>query len=344
MCQLWPIRVVCDTAKVRVFKQITTELVNHHLKKRLFAILQKYEFSSKSQRCCWLNFCRWRCLRYCKSTSFQANHNYGYGRYSQRDVVCDTAKVRVFKQITTKISDILSICCCLRYCKSTSFQANHNNHVQRPALLALFAILQKYEVSSESQLTPWGLSVLLSCLRYCKSTSFQANHNYYSDEMVLLTVVCDTAKVRVFKQITTIVLELRFEPWLFAILQKYEFSSKSQQQSQQPFQKNVVCDTAKVRVFKQLTTRVEKRYWVLLLFAILQKYEFSSKSQPSPWFSHIYLGCLRYCKSTSFQANHNQTTAIGSTFKVVCDTAKVRVFRQTTTKSLVVTNKVVSLQ
>ena len=303
-------KVVCDTAKVRVFKQITTELVNHHLKKRLFAILQKYEFSSKSQRCCWLNFCRWRCLRYCKSTSFQANHNYGYGRYSQRDVVCDTAKVRVFKQITTKISDILSICCCLRYCKSTSFQANHNNHVQRPALLALFAILQKYEFSSKSQLTPWGLSVLLSCLRYCKSTSFQANHNYYSDEMVLLTVVCDTAKVRVFKQITTIVLELRFEPWLFAILQKYEFSSKSQHALKNAigsccclryckstsFQANhnhplglvtsisVVCDTAKVRVFKQITTKRQRLAVHSKLFAILQKYEFSGKQRLKVWW------------------------------------------------------------
>ena len=41
--------VVCDTAKVRFFKQITTEkLVSFHLQ-LLFAILQKYDFSSKSQ-------------------------------------------------------------------------------------------------------------------------------------------------------------------------------------------------------------------------------------------------------------------------------------------------------
>ncbi|EFC67124.1 hypothetical protein HMPREF0670_02881 [Prevotella sp. oral taxon 317 str. F0108] len=41
------------------------------------------------------------------------------------------------------------------------------------------------------------------------------------------------------------------------------------------------------------------------MFAILQKYEFSSKSQPTSCGGVKYFGCLRYCKSTSFQANHN---------------------------------------
>ena len=67
----------------------------------------------------------------------------------------------------------------------------------------LFAILQKYEFSSKSQRYQPRYSEYKSCLRYCKSTSFQANHNY--NEMILIEtlVVCDTAKVRVFKQITT---------------------------------------------------------------------------------------------------------------------------------------------
>ncbi|EFC67126.1 hypothetical protein HMPREF0670_02883 [Prevotella sp. oral taxon 317 str. F0108] len=43
----------------------------------------------------------------------------------------------------------------------------------------------------------------------------------------------------------------------------------------------------------------------LQLFAILQKYEFSSKSQRTIARMRAPLGCLRYCKSTSFQANHN---------------------------------------
>ena len=41
--------VVCDTAKVRFFKQITTGLSAIGRGGVLFAILQKYDFSSKSQ-------------------------------------------------------------------------------------------------------------------------------------------------------------------------------------------------------------------------------------------------------------------------------------------------------
>ena len=40
--------------------------------------------------------------------------------------------------------------------------------------------------------------------------------------------VCDTAKVRFFKQITTTAIARQNKYWLFVILQKYDFSSKSQ--------------------------------------------------------------------------------------------------------------------
>ena len=66
------------------------------------------------------------------------------------------------------------------------------------------------------------------CLRYCKSTIFQANHNHICQTPKLKSVVCDTAKVRFFKQITT-AIEIELDRMsLFAILQKYDFSSKSQ--------------------------------------------------------------------------------------------------------------------
>ena len=92
----------------------------------LFAILQKYDFSSKSQR-------TW---------------NYAAANG-----------------------------CCLRYCKSTIFQANHNTRIAIQFVKQLFAILQKYDFSSKSQLFKPCKAVPHCCLRYCKSTIFQANHN-----------------------------------------------------------------------------------------------------------------------------------------------------------------------
>ena len=143
---------------------------------------------------------------------------------------------------------------CLRYCKSTSFQANHNKINAQVIFYLLFAILQKYEFSSKSQRTSLQRYCASRCLRYCKSTSFQANHNSHAITSPAPFVVCDTAKVRVFKQITTCIVNYPRGGLLFAILQKYEFSSKSQRFFATTGFVTVVCDTAKVRVFKQITT------------------------------------------------------------------------------------------
>ena len=143
----------------------------------------------------------------------------------------------------------------------------------------LFAILQKYDFSSKSQ--------------------------HALQTQILETVVCDTAKVRFFKQITTSLLRRSSLRKLFAILQKYDFSSKSQLKTLLDTSENVVCDTAKVRFFKQITTAGLISAGGKLLFAILQKYDFSSKSQRFVLNIFTSFCCLRYCKSTIFQANHN---------------------------------------
>ena len=44
------IKVVADTTKVRIFKQITTNLINTLTDTQLLLIPQRYEFSSKSQQ------------------------------------------------------------------------------------------------------------------------------------------------------------------------------------------------------------------------------------------------------------------------------------------------------
>ena len=91
--------------------------------------------------------------------------------------------------------------------------------------------------------------------------------------------VCDTAKVRFFKQITTQGMNGYPKGMLFVILQKYDFSSKSQRVTSGFFPQRAVCDTAKVRFFKQITTKIGAFIGRNALFVILQKYDFSSKSQ-----------------------------------------------------------------
>ena len=220
----------------------------------MFAILQKYDFSSKSQPTSQLNPLFVGCLRYCKSTIFQANHNPPLPIDSDEPVVCDTAKVRFFKQITTPFANI-------------------------SLTKELFAILQKYDFSSKSQLGCPLLKILQSCLRYCKSTIFQANHNIVIVIVTKIFVVCDTAKVRFFKQITTGMVGNLLPKELFAILQKYDFSSKSQPDVR-IYAPTIGClRYCKSTIFQANHNVISATFSAEPLFAILQKYDFSSKSQ-----------------------------------------------------------------
>ena len=104
--------------------------------------------------------------------------------------------------------------------------------------------------------------------------------------------VCDTAKVRFFKQITTEGAIAILGKVMFVILQKYDFSSKSQPAAIGGRVERDVCDTAKVRFFKQITTAFVLRAVGFQMFVILQKYDFSSKSQPHIHLTKDYIRCL----------------------------------------------------
>ena len=146
-----------------------------------------------------------------------------------------------------------------------------------------------------------------------------------------MDVVYHLAKIQIFKQITTDVGGDIDDEGLFIILQRYKFSSKSQPPifSHEPskrclssckdtnFQANhnglgledgvgaVVYHLAKIQIFKQITTSGAELSGMDLLFIILQRYKFSSKSQHVANMVPRFLSCLSSCKDTNFQANHN---------------------------------------
>ena len=143
------------------------------------------------------------------------------------------------------------------------------------------------------------------CFRYHKGTDFQANHNGYTACYKKVSVVLDTTKVQIFKQITTTSSSSIYPASLFQIPQRYRFSSKSQHfackdvktcccfryHKGTDFQANhneprlevglqcVVLDTTKVQIFKQITTKAFFFSIAQKLFQIPQRYRFSSKSQ-----------------------------------------------------------------
>ena len=92
--------------------------------------------------------------------------------------------------------------------------------------------------------------------------------------------------------------------WMFVILQKYDFSSKSQ----------LLVLMLKVLLrclwyCKSTIFQANHNVDPILLhlhtmFVILQKYDFSSKSQCLNGLPFGASSCSRYCKSAIFQANH----------------------------------------
>ena len=171
----------------------------------------------------------------------------------------------------------------------------------------------------------------MGCLQYSKSTIFQANHNERQIVDICRYVVCNTAKVRFFKQITTYFYACRQNLWLFAIQQKYDFSSKSQRIVAISTSDNCCLQYSKSTIF-QANHNIPHGFlpWGML-FAIQQKYDFSSKSQHDNIPLSLPVCCLQYCKSTIFQANHNTWRSCLRGWLVVCDTAKARFFKQITT-------------
>ena len=169
----------------------------------LLLLPQRYEFSSKSQPIPINGNKQWSCCCYRKGTNFQANHNHNEKANVNAYVVVATAKVRIFKQITTPA-------------------------VFLACAYSLLLLPQRYEFSSKSQRLGVGTSMSASCCCYRKGTNFQANHNSDSRKPPPKIVVVATAKVRIFKQITTQACRRLHKDELLLLPQRYEFSSKSQ--------------------------------------------------------------------------------------------------------------------
>ena len=271
-------KVVVATAKVQIFKQITTKHHTFRCASRLLLLPQRYKFSSKSQLLL-------LCLVWIM-------------------VVVATAKVQIFKQITTilKLQYTSSCCCCYR--KGTNFQANHNPTRCFRQATRLLLLPQRYKFSSKSQRGEALTVCAGSCCCYRKGTNFQANHNKsrsLPDGVLLLllpqrykfssksqltsvdpsgeAVVVATAKVQIFKQITTANFTAFVAKSCCCYRKGTNFQANHNSQLHGICCQKVVVATAKVQIFKQITTTERAHHVNLALLLLPQRYKFSSKSQ-----------------------------------------------------------------
>ena len=168
------------------------------------------------------------CCCYRKGTNFQANHNL-------RDLITTINELLLLpqrykfsskSQQKTARMEAKGRCCCYR--KGTNFQANHNYRMRTECTRRLLLLPQRYKFSSKSQQGPDIKPRKFSCCCYRKGTNFQANHNKDRTSNLASSVVVATAKVQIFKQITTRYADIFRKRKLLLLPQRYKFSSKSQ--------------------------------------------------------------------------------------------------------------------
>ena len=143
--------VVSNGSKVQIWKQITTAAAQTDKDGKLFPMVQRYKFESKSQL--------------------------DYQIYLFPLVVSNGSKVQIWKQITTKTNDYVKGVSCFQWFKGTNLKANHNWPMYVIDIMALFPMVQRYKFESKSQhFVPYEL-LWNSCFQWFKGTNLKANHN-----------------------------------------------------------------------------------------------------------------------------------------------------------------------
>ena len=122
----------------------------HEQGTRLFPMVQRYKFESKSQLLVTFTPGTTRC--WFKGTNLKANHNSESEINRRNQAVSNGSKVQIWKQITTPC-------------------------VNQASGLPLFPMVQRYKFESKSQHDIDFIPQFGSCFQWFKGTNLKANHN-----------------------------------------------------------------------------------------------------------------------------------------------------------------------
>ncbi len=214
--------------------------------------------------------------------------------------------------------------------KEHNLKANHNPDAVAFVPKLLYAIYQRTQSESKSQPsqrcegakrsvcnlsknTIWKqittdnpiVSIFDVCMQSIKEHNLKANHNSVAADLRSLPSVCNLSKNTIWKQITTTSCWWSCLCCLYAIYQRTQSESKSQ-----PFSlvyKSIwsVCNLSKNTIWKQITTMATLFGKVACLYAIYQRTQSKSKSQPAACAALLALFCMQSIKEHNLKANHN---------------------------------------
>ncbi len=229
LCYLASLLSVCNLSKNTIWKQITTQSQLWQRKHTLYAIYQRTQSESKSQRVGEKKPPRFVCMQSIKEHNLKANHNMVHPFYHEHESVCNLSKNTIWKQITTgswwhfheldlyaiyqrtqsesksqRISDsTLPFRLCMQSIKEHNLKANHNGRCLPSTFVRLYAIYQRTQSESKSQLLLAVGLFFLVCMQSIKEHNLKANHNRPGRQVIHWTSVCNLSKNTIWKQITT---------------------------------------------------------------------------------------------------------------------------------------------
>ncbi len=143
------------------------------------------------------------CMQSIKEHNLKANHNFVLMLFNVDLSVCNLSKNTIWKQITTCFTSVF-------------------------ILPDLYAIYQRTQSESKSQLLKQSIGSGVVCMQSIKEHNLKANHNDHVLSLSASHSVCNLSKNTIWKQITTPRCKLLSQRSLYAIYQRTQSESKSQ--------------------------------------------------------------------------------------------------------------------
>ena len=190
-----------------------------------------------------------------------------------------------------------------------------------------------------------------------KEHNLKANHNTIDSPFILIASVCNLSKNTIWKQITTCSCKSKRATTLYAIYQRTQSESKSQQadwrddrrcfcmqsikehnlKANHNFTRLImkaddsVCNLSKNTIWKQITTSIRLHSFRPFLYAIYQRTQSESKSQLRKFTFFCTSFCMQSIKEHNLKANHNHLSRNNLTPSSVCNLSKNTIWKQITT-------------
>ncbi len=242
-----------------------------------------------------------------KEHNLKANHNWSVIALRLYHSVCNLSKNTIWKQITTY-----------------RFECGH--------WCTLYAIYQRTQSESKSQHERCNVKRKQFCMQSIKEHNLKANHNPKREGSPWHRSVCNLSKNTIWKQITTAMAKKRIKGRLYAIYQRTQSESKSQLASANASSCASVCNLSKNTIWKQITTNSAVMFTTSPLYAIYQRTQSESKSQPRFGIVSVNPICMQSIKEHNLKANHNTWPSTMLSCNSVCNLSKNTIWKQITTQ------------